>query len=171
MRSPLAINKCTQSLVNVWVWVDDALQQCTKLEKATKRFLEQKKNKKWTKCVQMEGTLDCCYSAEEHILQILQKVKTLINVTRLKRSIKIVLMERQLSKNYSSVENKTKHREYQMCAKDLSGKCWWAKMWSFWWECMHHVWGERAMWTMWSVVEGSSWLGVKCIVVSKEKFP
>lgn len=56
----------------------------------------------------MEGTLDCCYSAEEHILQILQKVKTLINVTRLKRSIKIVLMERQLSKNYSSVENKTK---------------------------------------------------------------
>lgn len=72
---------------------------------------------------------------------------------------------------FSGKQNKTKHREYQMCAKDLSGKCWWAKMWSFWWECMHHVWGERAMWTMWSVVEGSSWLGVKCIVVSKEKFP
>lgn len=39
MRSPLTINKCTQSLVNDRVCGNDALQQRTKLEKATKGFL------------------------------------------------------------------------------------------------------------------------------------
>lgn len=116
----------------------------------------------------MEGTLDCCYSAEEHILQILQKVKTLINVTRLKRSIKIVLMERQLSKNYSSVENKTKQNiENIRCVLKTSlenadepkcdlfgenvcttfegkGQC---EQCEAWWRD-HHGWGLNVLWSV-----------------------